>query len=136
MLQISYHATFKGEPTILIRGSEQELKALWCVLAEWRGETLAILTSLRRRVSLRLDGLTDFVLAVARDREESRADLKHGKAVWLLSLCERDRIAGLLERLCLSSKAGHQYLDNGTGSIQILCSKGEYPSNLGSASTL
>lgn len=136
MLQISYHATFKNdESTILIRGSEQELKALWCVLAEWRGETLSILTSLRHRVSLRLDGLTDFVLTVARDRE-SRADLKHGNAVWLLSLCERDRIVGLLEALCLSSKAGHQYLDNGAGSIQILCSKGEYPSNLGSASTL
>jgi hypothetical protein len=80
-----------------------------------------------------VDELVDFILEVARDRAtQSRAALEHGKVVWSLSVLEQDRIIGLLDGLRVSSKAGHQYLDNGAGSIQILCSKGEYPSNLSS----
>jgi hypothetical protein len=133
MLHISYYAMFKGAPTILIGGSEREIRALRCVLAEWRGQSLSIFASLRPHVSLLVDELVDFVLEVARDRAtQSRAALEHGKVVWSLSVLEQDRIIGLLDGLCVSRKAGHQYLDNGAGSIQVLCSKGEYPSNLSS----
>jgi hypothetical protein len=124
MLKICFRSDFKWKDAVLINGSEHELNELRNVLVGWRGETSSLVDSLRTRVPLIVDGLSDLILGLAND-EESRIVINHGAIVWLLSLMQRDRIVGLLDSLRHNSAPCHQYLDT-SGTVHIICAKDEY----------
>ncbi|WP_321839539.1 hypothetical protein [Paraburkholderia bannensis] len=125
MLKIYFRSDFKWQDTVLINGSENELSELRYVLVGWRGERSSLINSLRSRVSLILDGISDLTLELANDEEIRGVFNNHGTIVWLLSLTQRDRIVGLLDSLRHDEAPCHQYLETG-GTAQILCARDEY----------
>lgn len=126
MLKIGYYSMFKGQPTLLLSGSDPEILALRHVFAQWGRKTASLVAQLRACVVVSLEGIDDLALTVDLIGCASRIELTGNKLVWRISFSQCDRIVGLLDDLCADSRLGHQYLESGTDVIQILCSKDEY----------
>jgi hypothetical protein len=126
MLKICYHAMFKWQPTLLLAGSEQEISALQRAFAQWNCKTVSLVEELRAHADVCLKVIDDLILVPGGDDLESCVTLKGGKALWKVSPFQRERISGLLEGLRDAPHPAHLYLESGTNSIQILCSKDEY----------
>ncbi|WP_322093952.1 hypothetical protein [Paraburkholderia bannensis] len=78
MLKIYFRSDFKWQDTVLINSSEHELSELRYVLVGWRGERSSLINSLRSRVSLILDGISDLTLELANDDESYVVFNSHG----------------------------------------------------------
>ena len=124
MLQIRYHLNFKGKDTLLFAGSRDDIDLLHSFFLRWKGEEVELVQRLRTHEKLYLASVTALRLQRG-SRNSFTWQRDHG--TWVITTGNQDLIIGLLEGLLEANDEGHQYLDSGESSIQIIVAKDEYP---------
>jgi len=126
VLQIRYHPKFKvSTDTLLFAGSRDEIDLLRSFFLVWNGEQVDLIGYLQGKTKVYLFAVSSFQLR--RDTSDAFTWRKD-KGTWLISSEHQQTLIGLLDGLLNANDEGHQYLDDGTGPVQIMVSKDEnYP---------
>jgi hypothetical protein len=126
ILQIRYCPKFKWEDTLLFAGSRDEIESLRSFFHEWSGDELDLIEYLRRQVTVHLFSVS--ALFLRRDIEQDCFVWDRGKGTWSISEAHQEKIVSLLDGLVKGHTAGHQYLEGGGATVQIMVSRDEnYP---------
>jgi len=122
-LQIRYHPNFKGNDTLLFAGARDDIDLLRSFFRQWTGEELDLIKYLQVREEAYLFSVS--ALLLRRDMKRDSFIWSQDKGTWLISQAHQEQIIGLLDGL-LEASGGHQYLDKGTTSVQIMVSLNEH----------
>jgi len=124
MLQIRYHPNFKGANTILFAGHQPDIELLRKFFFKWQGETVDLITALKDEKHLYLFSVKKLKLTRSPNRGSINWNEEQGE--WLISQPYQEQILSLLDGLLTTGDKGHQYLDTGSGNVQVMVAKDEY----------
>jgi hypothetical protein len=122
-LQIRYHPNFKGHDTLLFAGERDDMDLLRTFFRQWTGEEIDLIKYLQVRENVYLFSVS--ALLLRRGMKRDSFIWSQDKGTWLISQAHQEQIIGLLDGL-IETSGGHQYLDKGTSSAQIIASLNEH----------
>ena len=127
MIQFRFHK--KAGPSkdmLLIAGSNEDIVSLHSFFVSWTGETSDLVAEMQKQGKVHLDGVT--ALQVRRDGKRESFTWLVDSGVWSITQTRQADLIDLLDGLLEAHNGGHQYLtDMNNGTVQIICSMGEYP---------
>lgn len=121
-MRIERRENFKGKDSVLIFGDKTDMRKLFELFQSWDGEEVDLIAAL----STQEKGGQLSALTLRQVVSGNAITWKANVGSWRLSLDSGKNVAGLLEGLLDSTEAGHQYLDDGIGDVQVIASIGEY----------
>ena len=125
-LQIRYHPNFKGQDTLLFAGSRDDIDLLRSFFFGWNGDELDLIKYLQLRGKVYLFSVS--TLCLRRDTKRDSFVWNRERGTWLISQAHQEQIIDLLDGLLAARTKGHQYLEPGEATVQIMASKDEdYP---------
>lgn len=124
MLQVRFHADFKGKDTVLFAGSLDDLVPLRTFFVNWDGQELELLRHLAVAREIYLHNVK-YIRVVRNDLQDSFI-WSEGNGLWTISYQYQIILIGLMDALLHNNSPCHQYLYDYFGSVQIIASKDEY----------
>jgi len=140
MLQFGFFENFDGQDTLLIWGDSVGFNWLYTYLRDFADGKVGEVELNRMAWATAVGEVKVFLGSCSKSKDMIKSNLsENGRIIYVQ--CSAEQFAEFAEKIDIlrleSCIDGHQYLDTvNVQSLQIVASKGEYPSNFGQAVTI